>query len=35
MELAAREAKGTFIEQVDTKGKEVIDRWEREVNTKR
>jgi hypothetical protein len=35
MEQAAREAKGTFLEQVDTKGKEVIDRWEREVNTKR
>jgi len=35
MEQAAKEAKGTFLEQVDTKGKEVIDKWEREVNTKR
>jgi hypothetical protein len=35
MEQAAREAKGTFLKQVDTKGKAVIDRWEREVNTKR
>jgi hypothetical protein len=34
MEQAAREAKGTFLEQVDTKGKAVIDIWEREVNTK-
>jgi hypothetical protein len=34
MEQAAREAKGTFLEQVDTKGKEVINRWEQEVNTK-
>jgi hypothetical protein len=31
----AREAKGTFLEQVDTKGKVVIDRWEREFNNKR
>jgi hypothetical protein len=35
MEQADREAKGTFLEQVDTKGKVVINRWEREVNTKR
>jgi hypothetical protein len=34
MEQAAKEAKGTFLEQVDSKGKVVIDRWEREVNTK-
>jgi hypothetical protein len=34
MEHVAREAKGTFLEKVDTKGKEIIDRWEREVNTK-
>jgi hypothetical protein len=31
----AKEAKGTFLEQVDTKGKAVIDRWEREFNNKR
>jgi hypothetical protein len=31
----AREAKGTFLEQVDTKGKAVIDRWERKLNNKR
>jgi hypothetical protein len=31
----AREAKGTFLEQVDTKGKAFIDRWEREFNNKR
>jgi hypothetical protein len=30
----AREAKGTFLEQLDTKGKAVIDRWEREFNNK-
>jgi hypothetical protein len=35
MEQATREAKGTFHEQVDPKGSMVIDRWEREVNTKR
>jgi hypothetical protein len=35
MEQAAREAKGTFLEQVDTKGKAFIDRWEQEFNTKR
>jgi hypothetical protein len=35
MEQAAREAKGTFLTQVDPKGKAVIDRWEREVNTTR
>jgi len=34
MEQATREAKSTFLEQVDTKSKEVIDRWEREVKTK-
>jgi hypothetical protein len=34
MEQVAREAKCTFLEQVDTKGKEVIDKWEQEVNTK-
>jgi hypothetical protein len=31
----AREAKGTFLEQVDTKGKAVIDKWERELKNKR
>ena len=35
MEQVAREAKGTFLEQVDTKDKADIDRWEWEVNTKR
>jgi hypothetical protein len=35
MEQEAKEAKGTFLEQFETKGKVVIDRWEREVNTKR
>jgi hypothetical protein len=35
VEQAAREAKGTFLTQVDPKGKAVIDRWEREVNNKR
>jgi flagellar motility protein MotE (MotC chaperone) len=34
MEQAAREAKGTFLEKVDTNSKVVIDKWEREVNTK-
>ena len=34
VEQVAREAKGTFLEQLDTKGKAVIDRWEREFNNK-
>jgi len=33
MEQAAREAKGTFLTQVDPKGKAIINRWEREINT--
>jgi hypothetical protein len=33
MERAAREAKGTFLLQVDPKGKEIINRWEKEINT--
>jgi hypothetical protein len=33
MEEAAREAKGTFLTQVDPKGKVIINRWEREINT--
>jgi hypothetical protein len=28
MEQAAREAKGTFLVQVDPKGKAIIDKWE-------
>jgi hypothetical protein len=35
MEQAAREAKGTFLTQVDPKGKAIINRWEREINTTR
>jgi hypothetical protein len=35
MEQAAREAKGTFFMQVDPKGKAIINRWEREINTTR
>jgi hypothetical protein len=35
MEQAAREAKSTFLTQVDTKGKTIIKRWEREINTTR
>jgi hypothetical protein len=33
MEQAAREANGTFLTQVDPKGKAIINRWEREINT--
>jgi hypothetical protein len=35
MEQAAKEAKGTFHMQVEPKGKEIITRWEKEINTKR
>jgi len=35
MEQAARESKGTFLTQVDPKGKAIINRWEREINTTR
>jgi hypothetical protein len=35
MEKATREAKGTFLTQVDPKGKVIINRWEKEINTTR
>jgi hypothetical protein len=35
MEQVAREAKGTFLTKVDPKGKAIINRWEREINTTR
>jgi hypothetical protein len=35
IEQAAREAKSTFLTQVDTKGKTIIKRWEREINNAR
>jgi hypothetical protein len=35
MEQDAKEAKGTFLTPVDPKGKAIINRWEREINTTR
>jgi hypothetical protein len=35
MEQATREAKGTFHTLVEPKGKAIITRWEKEINTKR
>jgi hypothetical protein len=33
MEQAAREAKSTFLTQVDPKGKAIVTKWEKEINT--